>query len=106
MKQYQPSASVGSFAPSSFASIMDVYRALQSTSDPAALNASSITAALNTAKDVPLFMGGGKTFTCDHSAFTKSPSVCTGAAFLVQYKGGNYSLLKSYDASQLLQGIS
>jgi branched-chain amino acid transport system substrate-binding protein len=106
MKQYQPTANIGSFAPSSFASIMNLYRTMSTVADPASLNAQSITATLRSTKNTPLFMGGGKTFTCDGSAFPKSPSICTGASFLTRYSNGNYQLVDSYDTSTLLNGIS
>lgn len=106
MKKYEPSADTGSFAPSSFATIMNLYRALSTVSDPSTLNAQTIGSTLKSAKNVPLFMGGGQTFTCDGSAFASSPTVCTGAAFLVKYTGGTYKLVKAYDASALLKGIA
>jgi len=106
MKAYEPSADTGNFAPTSFEAVMDLYRALITAPDPAKLNAKTIASALRSAKNVPLFMGGGKTFTCNHSAFPKSPSICTGAAFLVKYDNGVYKLVRTYDSSKLLKGIS
>ncbi|HVW41160.1 MAG TPA: hypothetical protein VHC18_07405, partial [Amycolatopsis sp.] len=103
---YQPTANIGSFAPSSFATIMNLYRVMSTVADPASLDARSITATLRDTRNTPLFMGGGKTFTCDGSAFASSPSICTGASFLTRYANGTYQLVESYDTSALLSGIS
>ena len=105
MKTYEPSSNVGSFAPSGFESIIDFYRAMMTASDPATLDAASVAATLKSAKNVPLFMGGGETFNCGQTYFAGESSVCTGAAFLASYGSGTFSLVGSYDASQLLKGI-
>jgi branched-chain amino acid transport system substrate-binding protein len=105
MKTYEPSSSVGSFAPSAFESIVDFYRAMMTASDPATLDATSVATTLKTAKNIPLFMGGGETFNCSESYFAGESSVCTGAAFLASYNGGTFSLVGSYNAAQLLKGI-
>jgi branched-chain amino acid transport system substrate-binding protein len=105
MKTYEPSASIGSFAPSSFESIIDFYRAMLTAKDPSTLDAASVATTLDTAKNVPLFMGGGQTFSCGQSFFAGESSVCTGAAFLAGYDGGAFKLVGAYDAAQLLKGI-
>jgi branched-chain amino acid transport system substrate-binding protein len=105
MKTYEPSSNVGSFAPSGFESIIDFYRAMMTASDPATLDAASVAATLKSAKNVPLFMGGGETFNCGETYFAGESSVCTGAAFLASYGSGTFSLVGSYNASQLLKGI-
>jgi branched-chain amino acid transport system substrate-binding protein len=104
MKTYEPSASIGSFAPSSFESIIDFYRAMLTAKDPAALDAASVATTLESAKNTPLFMGGGETFSCGTSFFAGEPSVCTGAAFLASYDGGTFKLAGAYNASQLMKG--
>jgi len=106
MAKYAPSADIGSFAPTSFSAVMDFYRAMQTAPAGTTFNAKTITSVLNSAKDVPLFMGGGKTFSCGVTYFPSSPSVCTGAAFLVSYKDGKNSLVGAYDSAKLLKGIS
>ena len=105
MKTYEPSANTGSFAPSGFESIVDFYRAMMTASDPASLDAASVNATLLSAKNVPLFMGGGQTFSCGELFFAGEPSVCTGAAFLASYTGGTFALVAAYDASKLMKGI-
>jgi len=99
MKAYASSSATGGFAPGSFEAIMDIYRALHGVPDPASLNAQSIGAALKAAKNVPLFMGGGKTFTCDGSVDPKQPAVCTGWVFLLKYANGEHTLLKQVNTA-------
>jgi branched-chain amino acid transport system substrate-binding protein len=106
MRTYQPSANTGSFAPTGFAAVMDFYRAMLTASNPKALDAKSVKATLASSKDVKLFMGGGKTFSCSVTYFASAPSVCTGASFLVSYANGDYKLVGGYDAAKLLAGIS
>jgi branched-chain amino acid transport system substrate-binding protein len=105
MKTYEPSASIGSFAPSSFESVIDFYRAMLTAKDPSALDAASVATTLESAKNIPLFMGGGETFSCGESFFAGESSVCTGAAFLAGYDGGTFKLVGAYNASQLLDGV-
>ena len=105
MKTYAPSASIGSFAPSSFEAIMDFYRAMLTAKDPSTLNATSVATTLEAAKNVPLFMGGGETFSCGGGLFAGESSVCTGAAFLAGYNSGAFTLVGSYNASALLKGM-
>src|SRR5258707_1401343 len=105
MKTYAPTANIGSFAPSGFESIMDFYRAMMTAPNPRTLDAASVASTLKSTQNVPLFMGGGQTFSCGKSFFAGESSVCTGAAFLVRYSAGGYSLLGAYDSSKLLAGL-
>ena len=105
MKAYEPSANIGSFAPSGFESIIDFYRAMLTAADPATLDATSVAATLKSAKNVPLFMGGGQTFNCGETYFAGESSVCTGAAFLASYENSTFSLVGAYNAAQLLKGL-
>jgi len=106
MKTYQPDANIGSFAPTGFSAVMDFYRAMLTAPNPKTLDAKSVKATLANSKNVKLFMGGGKTFSCSVTYFPSSPSVCTGASFLVSYDNGDYKLVGAYDAAKLLAGIS
>jgi branched-chain amino acid transport system substrate-binding protein len=105
MKTYQPSANVGSFAPSGFESIIDFYRAMLTAANPATLDATTVASTLKSAKNVPLFMGGGQTFNCGQAYFAGNSSVCTGAAYLASYTNGTFSLVGAYNAAQLLKGL-
>ncbi len=100
MKAYQPSAEIGGFAPGSFEAIMDIYNALNSSSsDPRTLDAPSVSTALKSARAVPLFMGGGKTFTCDGTADPTQPGLCSGWVFILKYSDGEHSLAATTDTS-------
>jgi branched-chain amino acid transport system substrate-binding protein len=105
MKTYEPSANAGSFAPSGFESIIDFYRAMETAANPATLDAASVASTLKSAKNVPLFMGGGQTFNCGQTYFAGDSSVCTGAAYLATYANATFSLLGAYNAAQLLKGL-
>ena len=105
MKTYEPSANIGSFAPSGFESIIDFYRAMLTAADPSTLDAASVATTLKSAKNIPLFMGDGQTFSCGQTYFAGESSVCTGAAFLASYTGGAFSLVGAYNAAQLLKGL-
>lgn len=106
MRAYSPTADTGSFAPTSFSAIMDFYQAMMTAPDAQSLDAASVTKTLQSTQNVPLFMGGEKQFGCATTYFTKSPSVCTGWAFLASYKGGKYALVNAYDSATLLKGIA
>lgn len=107
MKKYQPSAETKNFAPLGFASVMDLYNALQTTSDPASLDTASVKKLLQTAKNVPQFLAGGTNFTCGQHLFANAPSVCSGSVFLVKYSAGSksFTLGKSYDMTAPLRGL-
>jgi branched-chain amino acid transport system substrate-binding protein len=106
MKAYAPSASTGGFAPTSFEGVMDFYNAMITAPDPASItSASAVAQVLSTAKNVPLFMGDGKTFTCSHSLFPTLSAACSPYSFIVQYNNGTYSLIGSYDMTTLMKGL-
>jgi len=106
MRAYAPSADVGAFAPTSFSAIMDFYQAMLTAPDARALDAASVRKTLESAANVPMFMGGEKQFGCGTTYFTRSPSVCTGWAFLTSYQDGRYKLVNSYNSAELLHGIA
>ncbi|HVV08142.1 ABC transporter substrate-binding protein [Amycolatopsis sp.] len=106
MHAYAPTADVGSFAPTSFSAIMDFYQAMLTAADPQALDAASVKKTLESAANVPMFMGGDKQFGCGTTYFPKSPSVCTGWAFLASYQDGKYQLVNAYNSADLLHGIA
>jgi branched-chain amino acid transport system substrate-binding protein len=106
MKEYAPSASTGGFAPTSFEAVMDFYNAMIVAPDPASItSASAVAQQLSTAKNVPLFMGDSKTFTCSHSLFPTLPAACSPYAFVAGYNNGTYSLIGSYNMEALMKGL-
>jgi branched-chain amino acid transport system substrate-binding protein len=106
MKAYAPSAITGGFAPTSFEAVMDFYNAMISAPDPASItSASAVAQALSTTKNVPLFMGDGKTFTCSHTLFPTLSAACSPYSFIVAYNNGTYSLIGSYNMTTLMKGL-
>lgn len=106
MKAYAPTASTGGFAPTSFEGVMDFYNAMVIAPDPASItSATAVAHQLSTAKDVPLFMGDGKTFTCSHTLFPTLPAACSPYAFVAGYSNGTYALIGSYNMTALMQGL-
>jgi branched-chain amino acid transport system substrate-binding protein len=106
MKAYAPSASTGGFAPTSFEAVMDFYNAMITAPDPASVtSASAVAQVLSTSKNVPLFMGAGKSFTCSHSLWPTLPAACSPYAFVVEYNNGTYTLVASYDMTTLMKGL-
>jgi branched-chain amino acid transport system substrate-binding protein len=104
MAQYAPDADTVGFAPQGFSAIMDLYRSLLTAPLPGLLNGASIAATLHRARVVPLFMGGGVTFTCDGSTIAVLPAVCSAAVTVARYSGGKWEWLHSYDAARILSG--
>jgi hypothetical protein len=56
--------------------------------DPASLNAQTIGKAMREAKDVPIFMGGGGSFTCDGKVVPGSPALCALISTYGTYQDG------------------
>jgi branched-chain amino acid transport system substrate-binding protein len=82
MKKYAPEVETAGleFANTTtgqFQVFMNLYRALKDVNDPSTLNAAGIKAAMRAATAVPIFMGGGGTFTCDGKAVPGSPALCS-----------------------------
>jgi branched-chain amino acid transport system substrate-binding protein len=106
MKAYAPSASTGGFAPTSFEAVMDFYNAMVASPDPASItSATAVAKALSATKDVPLFMGDNKTFTCSHSLFPTLSAACSPYSFVVKYNNGTYSLIGTYNMTTLMKGL-
>jgi branched-chain amino acid transport system substrate-binding protein len=75
------------YAQAGFASVMNLASALRTIPAGTAVDAASTTNALRAAKAVPLFLGGGGTYTCDGTAFTGLKSLCSLQSHIVEYQG-------------------
>jgi branched-chain amino acid transport system substrate-binding protein len=71
-----------------FQVFMNLYAVLKGVKDPSSLNAKTIGEAMRAAKDVPLFMGGGGTFTCDGKVIPGSPALCALISTWSTFKDG------------------
>jgi branched-chain amino acid transport system substrate-binding protein len=75
------------YAQAGFAAVMNLASALRLVPAGTTVDAASTTAALKTAKAVPLFLGGRATYTCDGTALAGLPSLCSVQAHVVEYQG-------------------
>lgn len=75
-------------AVNQFQVFMNLYAVLKDVDDPASLNAETITEAMRAATHVPIFMGGGGTFTCDGEQIPGSPALCSLIATYGTYNDG------------------
>ncbi|MDV7175733.1 ABC transporter substrate-binding protein [Gordonia amicalis] len=85
--KYAPDTDIEGFAIIGYQGMLGLVRATESVqgtdTSPAAL-----TAAIKSAKDVPLPAGYGLTFTCDGKAMPGMPSVCGSGGIIVTFKDG------------------
>jgi branched-chain amino acid transport system substrate-binding protein len=100
---YEPGVATGGFDSTSFSAVMDFYNAAMTVADPATLDAATIAKALQTEKSVPLWAGGGQTYSCATHYFTGLSSACSPWAYVVNRStSGAISLVGSYNMSGLL----
>jgi branched-chain amino acid transport system substrate-binding protein len=105
MKKSDPEDLDKGFAPAGFQGIMNLYRALAAAQAPAkGFDKTSITDALRSAKNVPNFMTGGSTFTCDGSASKDYPGACSTLLILKKLNpdGKTFKFVGSYNKPKLL----
>jgi branched-chain amino acid transport system substrate-binding protein len=75
------------YAQAGFASVMNLASALRAIPVGTTLDATATTNALRAAKAVPLFLGGGGTYTCDGSVFPTLKALCSLQSHVVEYQG-------------------
>jgi len=75
------------YAQAGFASVMNLASALRTVPAGTNIDATATTNALKAAKAVPLFLGGGGTYTCDGTAFPTLKSLCSVQSHVVEYQG-------------------
>jgi branched-chain amino acid transport system substrate-binding protein len=75
------------YAQAGFASVMNLAGALRTIPVGTTVDAAATTSALRAAKAVPLFLGGGATYTCDGTAFPGLKSLCSVQSHVVEYQG-------------------
>ena len=98
MAKYAPGVDPQGYASEGFQVVMSLYNVLKAVPAGTPITAASATAALQGAKNVPLFMGGGATFTCDHSVFKDHPSICGKTFFLSKYTtSGGMQFVSKYE---------
>jgi branched-chain amino acid transport system substrate-binding protein len=99
-KDIDPNPSISAGVAAGFGAIVNLVRALSDVTGD--VTAATVLDAMNGAKDVPLFLGDGQTYTCDGSAIPSLPRVCS-ASFQVGRltADGNTEDLEPIDASAL-----
>jgi branched-chain amino acid transport system substrate-binding protein len=75
-------------AANSFQNFMNLYRVLKKVPDPATINTAVVLSSMRAAKDVPVFMGGGATFTCDGKQVPNLPALCSFVQTYSKYADG------------------
>jgi branched-chain amino acid transport system substrate-binding protein len=75
------------YAQAGFASVMNLTSALRTIPAGTTIDAAATTNALRAAKAVPLFLGGGATYSCDGTAFPGLRSLCSVQSHVVEYQG-------------------
>jgi len=88
MKRFAPRTDPGDvYAQAGFAAVMNLTNAQRSVPTGTAVDGASTTAALRATKTVPLFLGGGSTYTCDGTASPGLKALCSLQAHVVAYDG-------------------
>lgn len=75
------------YAQAGFAGVTNLAAALRLVPTGTPIDAASTTAALRAAKQVPMFLTPGATYTCDGSAFPGLKALCSIQAHVVEYQG-------------------
>lgn len=89
MAQYAPGTDIYGFAFSGYQPVLGLVRAMQSV--PGDFTPDSVLHSLRAAKDVPIPLGSGLTFTCDGTQVFILPSVCGRGVIVSTVKNGKPS---------------
>lgn len=77
------------YTQAGFGVVMNLATAMRTIPTGTPIDSASTTAALRAAKGLPLFLGGGSTFSCDGSAYPGLKALCSLQAHVVEYQGRN-----------------
>ncbi len=98
-----PDPVVSSGVAAGVGTVLNLVRAMNGLSGD--VTAATVLAQMKAAKDVPLFLGGGQTFTCDGTAIPILPNVCSaGFQMGTLTADGGIENLEPVDASDLFSG--
>lgn len=87
MARFAPDASIGDvYVQAGFAGIMNLASALRRVPAGTPIDAASTTAALRGAKQVPMFLTPGATYSCDGTAFVGLRALCSIQSHVVEYR--------------------
>ena len=93
MAKYAPGVTTGSAAPFGFMMVLALLRATQGITGD--VTAASVLAAIQAAKDVPLPLGHGLTFTCDSKSVPTLPAVCGSGALVEHIENGKFTTVEA-----------
>jgi branched-chain amino acid transport system substrate-binding protein len=104
MQQYAPKADPGGITPTGYLSMLGFVRAVNAGGLSGDVTPQSISTALKAAKDVPLPIGDGQSFSCDQTQFPNpaiKATICSSYLFATTYSGlepGKYEAVNAADA--------
>jgi len=102
LAKYAPGVDGGGLNAQGFANVVSFARALAKVTGD--VTPATIKAALDSATDIPLPVGGGNTFTCGAKLSTLFKSVCSGAYIVDEIKAdGSLSFAGKGDASYVMK---
>jgi branched-chain amino acid transport system substrate-binding protein len=75
MAQYAPNTDIGGYGYTGYQGVLGLYRVIEKLTGD--ISPATVTGALKAAKDVPLPIGSGLTFTCNGTAIPQLSSICS-----------------------------
>jgi branched-chain amino acid transport system substrate-binding protein len=104
MKAYAPAGTeLSGNTTFGYLNMLGFIRAVNAGGLSGSVTAQSVGRALRAAKDVPLPLFTGKTFTCDGTAIPKLPAICSAATTTATVSGGKLTDVRVVDAGPLFQ---
>ena len=107
MQQYAPKVVAGGITPVGYLGMLGFVRAVNSGNPAGDLTPASINTAVKAAKNVPLPIGQGKTFSCDATTFPSpaiKATICNSLFFITTYSGTKPGPYSTVDAAKALGG--
>ncbi|SHN39919.1 ABC transporter substrate-binding protein [Cryptosporangium aurantiacum] len=107
MQEYASKAPTGGLTPVGFLSMLGFVRAVNAGGLTGDATPQTILAALRAAKDVPLPIGAGQTFSCDKTQFPYpaiKATICNSKSFVTTYTGVKPGTFEPVDAADALAG--
>jgi len=107
MQQYAPDADPGGITPTGYLSMLGFVRAVNAGGLSGDAAPATIATAIKAAKDVPLPIGQGKTFSCAATTFPSpaiKATICNSLFFVTTYSGLEPGPYETIDAAKALAG--
>ena len=107
MQQYAPKVDPGGITPTGYLGMLGFVRAVDAANPSGDLTPASINTAIKAAKNVPLPIGQGKTFSCDATTFPNpaiKATICNSLFFITTFSGTKPGPYTTVDAAKALGG--